>query len=495
MKKIKRLATLAISAIAMNISAQEPIGANIIFVGNSITYGACMENASTDAPPAVVKELLYGRMTMGHVEVLNLGVSGTTTVDWLPSTNTFYAQLIEKADEMAKDDCPLIFSISLGTNDSAIEGTNGAPVSKEDYGKNLYAIIDALLVRYPAASVVVNHPIWYSENTYNTARYLSEGQQRLNSYRAVIDDVVNNQFRAKDRGRVYVGDTEGWDFFRDSQTLFTLEQGNAGTFRLHPNKLGARELAKLWEKHIYDVWRLAAPEKVTLASGATLLIYKAQGSASDKAVVVCPGGGYEFLATENEGTRMAHWLSNNGHTAAVLLYHMPKGENAVPLNDAAEAIAYMRSHASELGNYQKIGIMGSSAGGHLASTAATHLSGEKGVDFQILQYPVISMKEGITHQGSRNNLLGNSPDDELVNLYSNELQVTAQTPRAFIFFSANDDLVPPQNSLLYANALIAQGVPTTIHAYPTGGHGWGSSDGFFYKDQWRSELLRWLQQF
>ncbi len=487
---------IAAAALVLGLEAaqaQDPVGANIVFIGNSITYGACMENRSTDAPPAVVKELLNKRMTMGHVEVANLGVSGTTTVDWLPQTNTFYATVTKTADEMAKDDCPLIFSIALGTNDSACEGTNGAPLSNEDYGQNLYTIIDSLMVRYPQSSIIVNHPIWYSANTYNSARYLAEGQRRLSGYRAVIDDVVNNRFRAKDRGRVFVGDTEGWDLFKGNESLFTVEQGKAGLFYLHPNKQGARKLAALWEKHIYDVWRYETPEKIELSSGATLLLYRAE--KAEKAIVVCPGGGYEFLAKEHEGARLAHWFSDNNTTAAVLLYRMPQGDNTVPLTDAEEAIRLMRENASEWGGYTQVGIMGSSAGGHLASTAATHLSGTTGPDFQILLYPVISMKEGLTHPGSRRNLLGEKPDSATVDLYSNELQVTATTPRAFIFFSTDDATVPPQNSLLYAEALVAQGVPTTIHAYPTGGHGWGWSDGFFYKKQWTSELLRWLQQF
>lgn len=495
MNILRTIMLLCSAALASASVAQTPAGANIIFIGNSITYGATLENRETQAPPAVVKQCLEERGTVGRVEVVNLGVCGATTVDWLPQTNTLWKTIEEPADRMAQTDVPLIFSLSIGTNDSAIEGTNGAPLTDEAYADNLYQIIDALMVRYPRASVVVNHPIWYSDNTYNGAKYLAEGQARLSGYRAVIDQVVNDRFRARDRGRAFVGDTQGWDTFCGQTPLFTPEDGVAGTFYLHPNKDGARKLGTLWAAHIYEVWRHETPERIELSSGAYMLLYRAQGQPSGKAIVVCPGGGYEFLAAEHEGTRLAHWFSQSGTTSAVLMYRMPRGDKNVPLTDAREALDMMRQKAAEWGGYAQVGIMGSSAGGHLASTAATHLTAPSAPDFQILLYPVISMAEGITHQGSRENLLGRNPSAQEVSDYSNHTRVNSSTPRAFIFLAANDDLVPAQNSLDYARALIANGVPTTLHAYPTGGHGWGWSDGFFYKKQWTSELMRWLQQF
>ncbi len=494
---MKRIVALMAVIASLTVNAQiidlNRPGLDLIFIGNSITYGGTLTNPETDAPPAVVKELLTKRQELGHVEVANLAVCGTTSVDWMPATNTFFNEIIKKGDEFYHDSTPLIFCLSLGTNDSAEKGTNGAPVSRETFAQNLYSIIDSLNNRYPQAFILVNHPIWYSQNTYNTAEYLVAGQQRLSEYCDVINDVVNNKFRAKDRTQVYLGDTEGWNVFCENTRLFTPEEGKAGIFYLHPNKDGARVLAALWEKHIYNLWRLVTPTEIKLTSGATLLLYKAQGEPSDKAIVVCPGGGYEYLAQWHEGRQMAHWLSNNGVTAGVLLYRMPNGNKDIPLKDAQEAIEYMRNNAKDLGNYTQVGIMGSSAGGHLASTAATHL--EQLPDFQVLLYPVISMQEGLTHQGSRDNLLGKNPDQSTVDAYSNELCVTEKTPRAFIFLSADDGLVPANNSLLYAQALIKNGVPTTLHVYPTGGHGWGFSDGFYYKDQWRSELLRWLTSF
>jgi acetyl esterase/lipase len=475
--------------------AQNPQGVNVVFIGNSITYGACLSDRANDAPPAVVKRELEQRGVCA-VSVANLGKSGSTTVDWLPSTNTLFKGAVETADKYAVESKPLIFSISLGTNDSAIEGTNGAPLSGEAYGKNLYIIVDTLMKRYPKSSIIVNYPIWYSPNTYNGAKYLVEGQKRLQSYAKVIDDVVWKRNRAKDRGRIYEGNKDVWMLFRQhADDWFVKENGQAGTFLLHPNVRGAQQLGKIWAETIYDVWRHESPEVVTLKSGAQLLVYKPTSGKAKKGIVVCPGGGYTFLAADHEGTRMAHWFSRNDMAAVVLLYRMPKGDHTIPLTDAAEAIEYMRKHSDELGGYKQVGIMGSSAGGHLASTAATHLDKNRGVDFHILLYPVVTMELGVTHKGSHDNLLGADATPELERRFSNELRVTPETSRAFIYLAADDKTVPAENSLRYVRALLENKVPCTLHMYPTGGHGWGWSDGYFYKKQWASELLRWLEQF
>ncbi|MCR5695356.1 MAG: prolyl oligopeptidase family serine peptidase [Marinilabiliaceae bacterium] len=474
----------------------QPTGLNIVFIGNSITYGACSENPKTDAPPIKVGELLRTHADMGNVDIRNVGVSGATTVDWLPTTNKYFKRAIDAADNFDNKDAQLLFVITLGTNDSAIEGPNGAPLSNEQYETNLITIIDTLLARYDKAYVIVNEPIWYSPNTHNSgARYLVEGQRRLYTYRNSVERVVLSHYRAHDKKRVLLGDTQGWDIFKDNATTyFVPENGRAGVFYLHPNKAGIARLARLWEAPIYNLWRYLTPTKYTLKSGATLMVYRATQEKVDKALVICPGGGYRFLASEHEGTQPAHWLSENGLTTAVLLYHMPQGNSQVPLNDAREALQFMRDHANEWGGYTKVGIMGSSAGGHLASTAATHLTTDA-PDFHILLYPVITMDMANTHKGSRINLLGENPTDEQVAAFSNQLRVTPQTSRAFIFFSTNDGLVPPINAMSYAEALIKNGVSATIHAYPVGGHGWGFSDGFYYKKEWQSEMLRWLSSF
>lgn len=173
---------------------------------------------------------------------------------------------------------------------------------------------------------------------------------------------------------------------------------------------------------------------------------------------------------------------------------MPNGHDEVPLSDVHQAIRVMRSHADDW-QVKKVGVMGASAGGHLASTAATHFDAETRPDFQILFYPVISMDPKINHRGSRINLLGQNPSAEKVREYSNELQVTPQTPPAFIMHSSDDTAVPVANSLNYFQALVNNQVPaSSLHVYPVGGHGWGYNDSFPYKRQWTGELEKWLRE-
>lgn len=224
----------------------------------------------------------------------------------------------------------------------------------------------------------------------------------------------------------------------------------------------------------------------------TLTVYPA-ADANGLAIIACPGGGYYGLATAHEGNDMADWFNSQGITYAVLVYRMPNGNNEVPLSDAHRAIRIMRERASEWG-VEKIGIMGSSAGGHLASTAATHFDSETRPDFQILFYPVVTMDKDLTHGGSRENLLGKNPSSELVEKYSNEKQVTPQTPPAFIMHSSDDDVVPVENSVNYYLALVRNNVPASLHTYPVGGHGWGYNDSFIYKRQWTGELEKWLRE-
>lgn len=214
------------------------------------------------------------------------------------------------------------------------------------------------------------------------------------------------------------------------------------------------------------------------------------------AIIMCPGGGYARLAMGHEGHDMAAWFTTQGITYVVLKYRMPNGHYEVPLSDAEQAIRIVRQHAAEWNiNPHRIGIMGASAGGHLAASLATlYSSQETRPDFQVLFYPVISMKEGVTHAGSRVNLIGEKPSAELEKKYSLEQQVNAQTPQAFIMLSSDDGAVPPANSLGYYEALLKKHVPATLHAYPIGGHGWGFRDNFTYKRQWTGELEKWLRE-
>ena len=225
----------------------------------------------------------------------------------------------------------------------------------------------------------------------------------------------------------------------------------------------------------------------------TLEIYPAS-RPNGLSIVACPGGGYGHLAMDHEGRDMAAWFNNQGITYAVLKYRMPNGHNDVPLSDAQQAIRLMREHAAEW-KITKVGIMGSSAGGHLASTAATHFTDASNrPDFQILFYPVVTMDPSYTHMGSHNALLGKQPDKATENLFSNEKQVTPQTPPAFLLHSSDDKAVPVANSVNYYLALVKNGVPASLHTYPVGGHGWGYRETFPYKRQWTGELEQWLRK-
>lgn len=224
----------------------------------------------------------------------------------------------------------------------------------------------------------------------------------------------------------------------------------------------------------------------------TLTVHVAN-KPNGKAILCCPGGGYSLVAMNLEGNDMAAWLNSQGYTLAVLKYRMPNGNDEVPLSDALQAMRIMRQHSEEW-KISKIGIMGASAGGHLASTAATHYTEDSRPDFQVLFYPVISMQADITHRGSRENLIGKNPSEELVNKYSNELHVNTQTPPAFILHSSDDGGVSVENSIRYYQALVKNRVPVALHCYPVGGHGWGYRDSFPYKHEWKGELEKWLRE-
>ena len=239
----------------------------------------------------------------------------------------------------------------------------------------------------------------------------------------------------------------------------------------------------------------------------TLTIYRPD-KPNGQAVVICPGGGYTILAFDKEGTRVAEELNKWGVTAVVLKSRLPddslqNDRSLAPLQDAQEAIRYVRRHAKDWGiDARKIGIMGFSAGGHLASSAATHFNFKADAvntdttsfrpDFAILIYPVISFDSTITHKGSRNNLVGRNATEEKIRFFSNELQVNAQTPPSFLVHAGDDGAVPVDNSIRYYMACIKNKVPAELHLYPKGGHGFGLMNQTT-NDPWPERLRNWLQ--
>jgi acetyl esterase/lipase len=225
------------------------------------------------------------------------------------------------------------------------------------------------------------------------------------------------------------------------------------------------------------------------------------------AVVICPGGGYGRLADDHEGTQVAQWLNSAGVVAFVLKYRMPSDSIMVdktvgPLQDGQEAIRIVRRRAKEWGvDPGKIGIMGFSAGGHLAASVSTRFaervydavdSTSARPDFSILLYPVVSMEHTVTHMGSRENLLGPHPSEEQVRHASNELRVTGETPPAFLVHAMDDGTVSPENSILYLRALKMHGIPGELHLYQQGGHGFGLAKGGGTESGWPAACLAWM---
>lgn len=839
---------------------------NLLFIGNSITAGATLSSASTQAPPIVCGQLV-GEATGVTTNVYNGGHSGITTLGFLPGRDDF-TRVLAAAKAYQKNNGGLIyFSIMLGTNDSACTGTEGAPVSTDTYGTNIKAIIEALIAGVPGCKILLNYPIWYSPNTYNGAKYLQEGLDRLHSYYPIIDAII------EEYDQVYAGNRDVWDYFEDNKVVFTSENGNAGTFYLHPNQLGAKRLAEVWahsllklieadgveiknplpewnlfkpentkkytistprgfygtkdgvvtntvktgidatkgefavitregQKYLYSVadkqflyrdpvtdangwsdillsnsiiepfkvqytgananypycltslgyvantasgtqkgvvlnswtnsdagnqtaivevgdfdptealavlddffsnqlnviyrisdadgnfleeltamgqtgdvistvpdnverrafttytvkepvtlvkgkdnivevtatwnlpfetftdidkahwynlalregvdyvtadngyqcntvptkedvvtdayqwafqgnpydgivvynrsdvtktlarvyseekqndiailsdgifkWKITESDKgfllstegtsypyineyggagghlgfwhnitdvgsiftvsevgaltvenIKLESGASIKIFKSDDAkANERAILVIPGGGYAYVAGSSEGADWAPMLNDLGYTVAVLTYTTPPTAPDGPLTQARDAMKFLRDNPDTYHTATgQIGVMGFSAGGHLASTVATHTTGDELPAFQILFYPVITMDAATTHAGSRQNLLGNNPSSALVKLYSNERQVKAETPMAYLCWADDDGTVPPSNSTNYATMLRRAGVSVHTKHFSTGGHGFGFKTDYQYHNQIVNDLTAWL---
>jgi acetyl esterase/lipase len=238
---------------------------------------------------------------------------------------------------------------------------------------------------------------------------------------------------------------------------------------------------------------------------AWITVHRAQ-RPNGAAVVICPGGGYQMKMIGPEGHGIAAWLNRHGITGVVLDYRLPAGRAYVPLLDTQRALRTVRAHAKEWElDPARIGIIGFSAGGHLASTAATHFdAGDPSAadpidrascrpDFAILVYPVIKMGEDATHRGSQKNLLGANPSPELIKLFSNEKQVTAHTPPTFLAHARNDKAVPPENSKAFYAALLAHNIRGKYLELASGGHGLNGYKGPMW-DAWQEQSLAWLAE-
>jgi acetyl esterase/lipase len=283
--------------------------------------------------------------------------------------------------------------------------------------------------------------------------------------------------------------------------------GGAGTLwpmKRHTLMLWLASCLSGFAADTFPLWESGAPGALGTSDKdvPTLTVFRpAEGRATGTAMVICPGGGYGGLA-QHEGKDYAEWLAEHGITGFVLKYRLGSAGYRHPrmLEDAARAVRTVRAKAGDWGvDPNRIGIMGSSAGGHLASTLLTHFDAGKvdaedpierqsaRPDLGILCYPVITMREK-THGGSKRNLLGENPSEELVKLLSNEEQVTSNTPPTFLWHTAEDTAVVPENSMMFAMALQKNRVPYELHIYEKGRHGIGLANGH----PWTRECLRWL---
>ena len=247
-------------------------------------------------------------------------------------------------------------------------------------------------------------------------------------------------------------------------------------------------------------------EKVT--SPALFPYLPPKESATGTAVLICPGGGYAALAFNHEGHAIAKWLNDNGIAGIVLKYRLPsdlimKDKSVGPLQDAQEAIRIIRRNAKNWNiDPNKVGVIGFSAGGHLASTLSTHYAENvyelkdtisARPDFSLLIYPVITMDSSFTHAGSRRNLLGPTPSKKEIIRFSNEMQVNEKTPPAFMVHSADDKTVPVKNSMVYYEALVKYGIPSELHIFQKGGHGYGMAGGKDTQSSWPDLCIKWLK--
>jgi len=292
-------------------------------------------------------------------------------------------------------------------------------------------------------------------------------------------------------------------------------------FILFTSSLLGQEVISLWPEGVpnqkftleKEHWVQTDILRIDNVQNPTLEIYSpSKANQNGKAVIICPGGGYKILAYDWEGTDIAKWFNSKGITAFVLKYRLPNSPSLIkpqwaPLQDAQRAIRIVRKEAKKWNiNPTQIGVMGFSAGGHLASSLGTHFEENTledsysnpinqisaRPDFMILVYPVITFDEKYYHAGSKNALIGENATKKVIHYFSNNLQVTKKTPPTFLVHSADDDAVPYQNSTLFFEALQTYTIPSELHLYPKGGHGYSLALKKGKLEGWTERLYDWI---
>lgn len=251
MKPFFNYTCLLLLFVLTSFSEKKEQKINIVFIGDSITEGSALADPKTEAAPIYVAELLRHRKNISAVNINNRGFSGHTTVDFLPKNNIDFPKVVQAADVFAQDKTAvLLFSIMLGTNDSAMFGPNGAPVQAVQYKDNLSVLINTLIEKYPEAKFVIQYPLWYSPNTHNNAGYMQEGLDRLSSYSSQIETLYA-AYKLSHPNKVYLGSKGVFSFFQKKhKKMFKAENGKHGVFYLHPNAKGSKALAEFWVKGI-----------------------------------------------------------------------------------------------------------------------------------------------------------------------------------------------------------------------------------------------------
>lgn len=467
---------------------QKPV--SIVLMGDSISTGCNASGWAGAAPfqPAFL-ELLQQHLEHQYqtkVKVTNPSVGGKDT-RWA----------LTEVDQVVAPQPDLVI-IAFGMNDSAGR-------SAKEYQANTKALMEEVRKKLPDAEFILVAPMLGNRDWVRLKHEL------FPQYRDALAELCGSGIALADMTSIWT------EFLKQKQ-----DWDLTGNGVNHPNDFGhrvyAQVLSALLVPPMVTVSTAAespAPEELMLWNGHapidkehfknedTKITVHRPAKGNGAAIVICPGGGYQRLVTGGEGHGIAKWLNQHGIAGIVLEYRMPHGRTYVPLMDAQRAIRMVRANAKRWDiDPNRIGIMGFSAGGHLASTAATHF--DKGnpqakelvdrescrPDFAILVYPVVTMGES-THGGSRKNLLGDNPTPDMVKLFSNEKQVTAETPPIFLAHAVDDKPVPIKNSQdLYA-ALQAKKIPSKLLELPSGGHGLNGYKGPMW-DAWQKQSMEWL---
>ncbi|MFO0977158.1 MAG: GDSL-type esterase/lipase family protein [Planctomycetaceae bacterium] len=462
---------------------------SIVLLGDSISTGCNASGWAGVAPfqPAYQDLLLAHLKSVSspNVTLTNLAVGGTSTPWGITRVPDVLA---------AKPDLVLL---AFGMNDSS-----GRPAA--EYKANIESMIREIRKEAPETEFIL------VATMMGNADWVTLKQELFPQYRQALQELTGPGIALADL-------TSMWQEMLKRKKDCDLT-GNGVN---HPNDFGHRVYAQVLtsillpenqteakatrEPKVIRLWPDKAPVDgtVTEESDAKITVHLPE-SPDGTAIVICPGGGYGGLVTGAEGHGIAKWLNKHGIAGIVLEYRLPKGRSFVPLLDAQRAIRIVRAHAAEWQlNPARVGIMGFSAGGHLASTAATHFEAERPdeadpwnrpscrPDFAILVYPVVTMGE-LTHGGSRTNLLGPNPTEEMITLFSNEKQVNAQTPPMFLAHALDDKPVPPENSRKLYEALQNVGAESRYLELPSGGHGLNGYKGPMW-DAWQTQSLEWLK--